>query len=387
MKGIYTQQRSPYYWLRYYDQLEPEADKKRKSLNTKITITPADKKRIAEARKNGQKVQLQGTPDLRKLLKEFRAGLNERNIEAKSGVKIKKSLLFSEGVKEYLFYKPKLKKSTVDMYNYAANQMIEACGDKKINRYTKKDYTLLIRHCQNQKLSEATSAIITRHLHPLWNYFVKNSYALDNIIIKLKTPKGIPKPIHPKELRTILKYYQDKGIAKQENTVLFLLFTGMRPSSAVVQDWEWIDLENEMMTVFNVKSNRFFLFPIHSELKKLLIKIGVKNKGLVLGYKATDSLGFFKRDMHKLAISDLISTEYSLYNLRDTFASYLANKDVDVSNVQELLNHSDIRITQGHYVKMQTKYLKKKIDKVDFKEIIRQRDIYEQIDEDLEDMN
>ncbi len=385
MKGIFVHKNSPYYWLRYYDPTIKEPANRRRWINTKIPVTSADRRRYERKRK-GENLKYTGTRELKELLKRFRAGLAEKNIEQKAKIRVKKKLLFSEGTKEFLFYKPNIKAATVDMYNYAATQMIAACTDKHINRYTKKDYTLLIRYCKEKNYSTATTSTITRHLSPLWNYFVKNRYASENIIIKLKSPKGNPQPIKEKDLRVILKYYKEKGQPKQENTVLFLLFTGLRPSSAVMQDWEWIDLENEIMTSYNVKSSRFFIFPIYNELKELLLKIGPRKTGLVLGYKSTDSLKFFNRDMHKLYLANLISRKYSLYSLRDTFASYLANNNLDVSNVQELLNHSNIRITREHYVKMSSSYLKKKINSVNFKEIIRQRDLYEQIEDDIEEM-
>ncbi len=94
MKGIYTQKNSPYYWLRYYDQLEQDPNRKRKSVNTKIPITPADKRRISDSRKNGQKVQLQGTAELRKLLREFRSGLTERTIASQDGCKVSQEVKF-----------------------------------------------------------------------------------------------------------------------------------------------------------------------------------------------------------------------------------------------------------------------------------------------------
>jgi hypothetical protein len=87
MASIYTQKNSPYYWIRYYDILEHEPSKKRKSLNSKIPITPADQRRIEEAKKKGEKPKLQGTPELKKRLREFATGLAERNMQAKSGVK------------------------------------------------------------------------------------------------------------------------------------------------------------------------------------------------------------------------------------------------------------------------------------------------------------
>ena len=101
MASIYTQKNSPYYWIRYYDILEHEPSKKRKSLNSKIPITPADQRRIEEAKKKGDKPELQGTPELKKRLREFKTGLAERNMQAKSGVKLIKRLTLSEGYKEF----------------------------------------------------------------------------------------------------------------------------------------------------------------------------------------------------------------------------------------------------------------------------------------------
>ena len=405
MPSIYPQKKSPFYWIRYYDKNESDPNKRRKAFNTKINITPGDLRRITD-RKKGEPLKLQGTSELKKMLSEFKSGLAQLQLENKTGIKLKKSPLLSEGLKEYLFYKPNLKHKTITAYNYAVDLMIIACTDKLIAKYKYKDYILLIRYCKelvlntkkkdkkediqqdkqpHPRYNETSIAIITRHLHPLWNYFVKQKYTNDNIIQKIKTPKGIPHPIPEKELRQILLYYKDKGIKTQNNAVRFLLLTGLRPSSAIAQQWEWIDLEQDMMTVLNVKANRFFIFPIHSELKKLLLEIGPKPKGTLLGYKTKDSLDFFNRDMFKLLRFNLITYKYSLYNLRDTFASYLANNNLDMSNVQDLLDHSDAKITR-YYAEVKTGYLKKKIDSANFKELIRQRPMQEEIQDDIEDM-
>jgi integrase len=380
MRGIYIRENSPFYWFCYYDKNEPDPKKRRKSISTKIEITQADQKRI----KQGCNYILQGTPNLRELLKQFRNGLFENETIKKSGIKLKRNIKLSEGLKEYLFFKPQLKPRTIEVYNYAATKMITATTDKEVYRYSNKDYVLLIRYCTEQKFSETSMAIITRHLHPLWNWFVKQKYASENIIHKLKTPKGTPHPIPPKELRTILSYYEEKGIPSQEFAVKFFLFTGFRPSTAIIQTWENIDLDNDIMIAMNVKANRPFVFPIHKELKKLL-EARPKKTGSVLGYKTKDCLDFFHRDMKKLIHFNFISFQYTLYNLRDTFASHLANNNLDMSNVQEIMNHSDPRITRGHYALVQTKYLRKKIDQANFTELVRIRDMWEQIDEDVEE--
>lgn len=369
MKGVIHYKNSPYYWIRYYDAYESISYKKRKSINTKILIAAADQRRIHEAKKTGKRVELQGTPELRKLLKEFRAGLTQRNIQIKSGVKLLKNITFVEGIEEYLFYKPKIKAKTIQTYKYAANIFKEASKDKLIFKYTKKDYIILIQYMNEHNYSEATQAILTRHLIAVWNYFVSKNYCKENIIEKIKTPKGMPNPININDLREILKYYVGKNMPHQLLAVKFLLLTGFRPSSAVAQLWEWIDLEGRVMKVKNVKANRMFMFPIYEALYNLL-KAFEQKSGSVLYYKNVDSLNFFARDMKKLYDLGIIRQRYSLYNLRDSFASYLANRNLDISNVQELMDHKDQKITRGHYAQVTLDYLRSKIDSANFEDVL-----------------
>lgn len=75
MKGVYLQKNSPYYWIRYYDKFEQNDSRKRKSINSKIEVTPSDLKRFQK------KEKLLGTPELRNKVKGFRDALTNRNIE------------------------------------------------------------------------------------------------------------------------------------------------------------------------------------------------------------------------------------------------------------------------------------------------------------------
>ena len=48
---------------------------------------------------------------------------------------------------------------------------------------------------------------------------------------------------------------------------------------------------------------------------------------------------------------------------------------------------SNIKITKGHYVKTQIKYLKKKVEKVMFSNLLVEKDLYEELEDDIEEMN
>lgn len=362
MASIYTQKNSPYYWIRYYDILEHEPSRKRKSLNSKIPITPADQRRIEEAKKKGDKPELQGTPELKKRLREFKTGLAERNMQAKSGVKLIKRLNLSEIVKEYIINNPQLKKSSIEMYNYSVAKFIESQGDKQIHQYSKKHYFNFVEWMKQNIPNETSQSTLSKHLSVIFNYAKKNNYVIDTIVKILKAPPGIPEPIPQKDLEVILNFYRNKiqnletskvnfeksDIEEQRLIVELMYYTGMRQSSILKLNWENISLDQRVIVVRNVKGKRDFIFPIHDRLFHLLEKIESKDGSLI---KRTDTrLSFWDRDLKKLLKNKKIKKKYQMYQLRDTFASTCANAQIDISVVQDLLSHSNINITKNNYL-------------------------------------
>ena len=404
MKGVYIQNNSPYYWLRYYDKLEHDPTRKRKSVNTKIKITPADKQKV-QARINGEKVELQGTPELRKLLKSFKGGLAERDIQAKSGVKLRKELKLSEGYEEFKKIrsvpgsKKELKKKTVINYNLAVKHMINACGNKKIYKYTaQKDYVDLLNYFQNMKvgakkvkkkdgtveivyrnLSTNSRSIYTRSLKSLWNYFVEQNYAAKNIIEPVDYEEKDPAPIPAEEIYTIVDYFKDgKDYPHHYWIIAFMLYTGCRPSSAMVQMKEDIDFKRKIITIRNVKVGKrkrkeFYKFPLYSELANLLKEMGVKQGDTgrlfdmyqVVPENYTWPLSFWKRRIRWLKLAKLISAEYTLKQLRPTFISFLINiLKMDIYTVYKLADHANIKVTDKHYISFKLKNAREDLDEI-----------------------
>ncbi|MEW6702395.1 MAG: hypothetical protein AB1298_06720 [Bacteroidota bacterium] len=216
MKGVYLIKRSPFYWLRYYDKHEQNTSRKRKSINTKIEVTEADKKRHAEGKK------LIGTSKLRNLINSFRSGLAQRNIELSSGVKFQFDKLLSEGYAEFKEIrtvpgsKKEIKKKTIINYDIAVKHMIAACGDKKIYKYSgEKDYVALLHYLDKirvpgktiihqdgkkeatfKKMSVNSKSIYTRSLRSLWNFFCEKTTHQKTSSNPLKAKKPNPTLSH-----------------------------------------------------------------------------------------------------------------------------------------------------------------------------------------------
>jgi len=346
MASLYLRKNSPYIWIRWYDKNEQDPKKRRMSASTKLPNTP------------------KGWKEARELKRKIEAGLVEKEILRKSGVKIYKSPTFTEGLIKYIDSK-ELAFKTKKVYGNIAKHLVESIGNKAISEIKESDFNKLITYLKTKGISKTSLAIYSRHLSALWNYFVSQQWTDKNIIKKISAEKKSVVVIPKSEMEIILNHFQQKN-KEQYYLVKFLLLTGMRISSALHQEWQEIDWENDVMTVTNIKAkNRKYFFPLHPELKSLLEEIGIQRKGRIFS-EWNDYPKFWRNNMIELMKENKISRRYTIHDLRRTFTSWLINAGVDQSILMKLLDHSDIRITDESYSKYEMKLLKKQFKKVKF---------------------
>ncbi|MEI8129319.1 MAG: tyrosine-type recombinase/integrase [bacterium] len=368
MTGIIVLPNSPFYYFRFYDKY---SDVKRKTVPTKVLVTPTDRKIYEQNRTSKEKKKYIGTPELRRVIDTYRRALADKSFEQRTRSRLKYRFTLSEAVNQYLALKINLKPKTITSYKAAIKAFIDEAGDMPLDKYNTAHYGKLIKALRKDEKKETTISIISRSLNVFFAYFVKKKYIQENIITRIKSPDVAPTPILPSDLKIILDELKSKKDFPQHYQIIkFLVLTGMRPSSALAQTWEKINMQLKVMEVTNVKANKIFQFPIYNELEELLKEIGVKKKGKVFPFANVGALDFFRKTIKKLVEPDkpvkdkkYISQYYTLYNLRDTFASDKANSNIGLSNVQELLDHSDMRVTRRHYVQMRTDYLRELLNK------------------------
>lgn len=352
MASLYTRPDSSFIWIRYYDKLEQDIKKRRKSISTKLLNN-----------RDGWKAA-------RELKRRLEAGIVEQRIEEEFGIKLKKRLLLTQGLEEFISKKPNLAERTIDAYTLSVKHFICCNTNKYIESYNHSDYSNLLKYFEKKGFSQTTNAINLRHLYALWNYFIKNKYSAENIIIKIKAQKGNPEPISFIEFQKILKYYKAKGddYKHHYHFVYFLLLTGFRVSTALKLKWEEVDFNNEVIYATNVKAKRPFIFPIHKELLQLLNEMNSGKTGRIFYMFAEgESPKFWQRDIQRLVERAILGKKYTLHDIRKTFASWMADKGIDRSVVKELLDHSSISVTSEFYVLAETKRLKSQIEKIKFK--------------------
>lgn len=380
MKGIYVQRRSPFYWIRYYDVFEQDPKKRSKSVNTKIEISNADRKRIL----SGKKVA--GNAEVLRLAGEFIRELAKKKLEERAQVKLKKRIKLSQGLSEFLKDRSipgtdrYLRAKTILIYKQSVKHFIKAANDKYLDEYGITEYNDLLFYYEELELTQNSRAIYTRSLHTLWNYFLSKQYVLRNIIEPLSGEEKDPDPIPLQDMETILFYLRaDKEYPYHFHLIYFMFLTGCRPSSAVVQLKEEINFKRKEISIHNVKAGgkqsskkTHYAFPLYNELYNLLTEqMGVKPGEMGRLFPQfkysetsyTESLKFWNRKINSLYRTHQISRQYILKQIRPTSAFYFINEmKLSIYTVQKLLDHSTVKVTEKHYAKLNMSQTKSELD-------------------------
>lgn len=380
------------YWIKVYDPLAELEKDKYKSINTNIQLTKADLKIIQKVEKIKMenpneriRIKLNGTKETKQLINSIIISLRDRKLQKKLGVNLFQKKKLSEGWQEYKSLKTRIgdinaiKPKTLSSYQSSIDKFIEANGDKCIDEYTnKKDFTEFLKYLANNKtkdgraFTENSIAIYCRSLRTIWNYFLNENYCDSNIIENLKAENSIaPKSIDLKDMEVILNHLKSNDV-KKYYIIRYLLLTGCRPSSALVQKRSLIDLNKEYMIIRNVKArklNKHYSFPLYNSLKDLIMDIlrdvpDVNNSDLLfhfLTYKNEyrDALGFWDKEIQYLLDNNLIKERYLIKQIRKTFISYVVNElEMPIYLAQKLANHTSSDVTENNYLDLDIQRLK-----------------------------
>ncbi len=118
--------------------------------------------------------------------------------------------------------------------------------------------------------------------------------------------------------------------------------SGFRINEAVSLKWENVDFVLNRIILENKKAKRKEEFPLYDVLKDFMLEFN-KSGGSVFGYKAIDGLKFWSRGMK------ILGFDYTLHNLRKTFATELVNGSVSVFDAMKLLRHKNVETTMKYY--------------------------------------
>ena len=294
---------------------------------------------------NGKRLDLStkctNRKDADNYLKQYELKLKEKV----SGI-IKVCPTLSQGLKHYITVH-KLSKNTIRSYQNACEHFITVNYDKRIEDYTIFDHSNFMEYLDKNKLSETSKGIMTRSIFSIFNYFVKNDYIKRNPIIALRKIET-PKPIIEKDVNEILNYLHEND-EEFEKIVRFALLTGFRRST--ICEVLGIDMNRRIMQAKNVKAKRDFIIPIYEELESFLRKeYGFRDLfvGRITRFSVTTLSHKFHAANVELLEKGKISRIYKFHSLRHTAATDFGNKGLDLKSIKDILNHSDLKTSEGY---------------------------------------
>lgn len=161
--------------------------------------------------------------------------------------------------------------------------------------------------------------------------------------------------IHPSKIKAVFKVLQFEGTDSDylntvKNQCLFILFTGCRDQEAGCLLWKNVDLDLKTATFVNTKNHKTHILPIGEYLCNFLRGLKAASISPYV-FPANNKAGHLEN--HRKAvqmISELSGVQFTLHDLRRTFASIANNYIPGMTNftLKKLLNHSESDVTAGY---------------------------------------
>ena len=282
----------------------------------------------------------------------------------------KKGVLLSEFENKFLeFAKNNFAHYTRNIYKLVVREMIRIVGDLRINKYS-------MRHIDQYKSTRQETLMprsVNRELQALrslmylavrWEYLKQNPFS--NVKM-CRVPESKPKFLNRTQAVHFINVITEGWL---RDLVFFAINTGLRRAEITHLTWDKVDFENRILIIqsdanFKTKAGKSRIVPMNKGVYDLLDGYNaIRKYDLVFNFEGKkireDRLTKgFKRFL-KFAELD---TSLTFHHLRHTFASLLVQDGVSIYEVQKLLGHSTITVTEI-YAHLQPNTLHKAVEKI-----------------------
>jgi integrase len=193
-----------------------------------------------------------------------------------------------------------------------------------------------------------------RTLRAAFNLAVKWQLLTENPFTKssqVKTPEQLPSHLSKEDFRRLLTSVKEPVLRE---VFLFAALTGLRLGEILNLKWNDIDLQRRQIAIvsnesFSTKTGKYRIVPMNGLIYELLSqKSATANFTTYVfhrnGYQLQSSYVShkFKRYVRSLGLNDAIH----FHSLRHTFATWLVQDGVSIYEVQKLLGHSSVKVTE-----------------------------------------
>lgn len=239
---------------------------------------------------------------------------------------------------------------------------------ERIKTVNQVDYPLLDNYI-TQRINEDGIAGKTANmeidlLKRLFDFGVKHRYLMENPAKELKRKKIIKKEARYFTQEEIDILFENAG--KYEPFFMVLLHTGLRASDAGNLRWSDINLDNGYLRVIQEKTNSRLTIPINDSLKNYLLDYGTESSKLFPSLDTDNKREKVRRRIQKiLKDAGYLWERVGCHTFRHTFASHLVINGASIYDVQKLLGHTSIIMTQ-RYAHLRAEETRRAVDLINF---------------------
>lgn len=239
----------------------------------------------------------------------------------------------------------------VEMYNL---RIKKAFGSKRLCDVTRGEVELFHSNLLKDNLAAATCDHYVKLLRSAFFHALRNEFIDRNVLSGIKlfnADNRVENVPDQDELTRLLKVLQTDENRSVCQIAMFLLATGSRLSEALNSTWKMVDRQNHVWRIpaSNSKSKRIRSVPLSDMSLSVLNQLSTEGRHEYLfvneatGKPYTTIHKVWGRIRRKAGVPKL-----RLHDLRHCNASWMVSQGISLFIVQEILGHSDPKITMRY---------------------------------------
>jgi len=282
--------------------------------------------------------------DALKFLQTFKAGQSQRT----------KQVFLSTFITNFLSYaKGNFSERTVQFYSYSLNKLLSIISNVPIASITPLHFDIFKTE-RLKTMSPITVNIDLRTIRASFNTALRWGLLQSNPFSKQKLvsiPEASPLFFSKTDFQKLINAIKEGWL---KEIVIFATLTGLRRGEIVNLHWSDVDLNRKTITVqssptFKTKNGKKRIVPLNDTAFYILQSKANKSLSeLVFTLNEKPIFAEWLSHKFKWYVYDCKFREDRLHfhSLRHTFASWLVQDGVSLYEVQKLLGHSNIMVTQ-----------------------------------------
>ena len=230
----------------------------------------------------------------------------------------------------------------------------ETFGNQKLNEVTRKSVQLFHNRLLADGLKPASADHYLKLMRRAFNLAVEWEMLESSPLTRLQLfnpDNRMENYLSPEQLDKLVTVLRTAPPRTVCNVALFLLATGARLNEALRARWDQIDKETRVWKIpaSNSKSKRIRSVPLNDAALEVLGQLGTEGKydNLFINTKTKKPLVNVHKVWGRLRAQAGMDW-LRIHDLRHSYASFLVNSGRTLYEVQQILGHSDAKVTERY---------------------------------------